>query len=117
MAPFARLKPSRTCAFTAWPPRGATTTATALSQKSAVRSKCKTPKVAASALLWQDFDDDGSLDLYVANDISDNVFCHNTGGKFEDISHPALVADYRSAMGLAAGDYDRDGDDDLFITH
>jgi tetratricopeptide (TPR) repeat protein len=67
--------------------------------------------------LWYDFDDDGWLDLYVANDVSDNVLYHNTGGKFEDISHQACVADYRSAMGLAAGDYDRDGDDDLFIGH
>lgn len=67
--------------------------------------------------LWHDFDDDGWLDIYVANDISDNVFYHNTGGRFTDISHPAWVADYRSAMGLAAGDYDRDGDDDLHITH
>jgi Tfp pilus assembly protein PilF len=67
--------------------------------------------------LWHDFDDDGWLDLYVANDVSDNVLYHNTGGKFEDISHQACVADYRSAMGLAVGDYDRDGDDDLFIGH
>src|SRR4029077_1532042 len=67
--------------------------------------------------LWHDFDDDGWLDLYVANDVSDNVLYHNIGGKFEDTSHQACVADYRSAMGLAAGDYDRDGDDDLFIGH
>jgi tetratricopeptide (TPR) repeat protein len=67
--------------------------------------------------LWHDFDDDGWLDLYVANDISDNVLYHNIHGKFEDISHQACVADYRSGMGLAAGDYDRDGDDDLFIGH
>ena len=67
--------------------------------------------------LWQDFDDDGWVDIYVANDVSDNVFFHNIGGKFEDISHQACVSDYRSGMGLAAGDYDRDGDDDLFIGH
>jgi tetratricopeptide (TPR) repeat protein len=67
--------------------------------------------------LWHDFDDDGWLDIYVANDVSDNVLYHNTGGKFEDISHQACVSDYRSGMGLAAGDYDRDGDDDLFIGH
>ena len=67
--------------------------------------------------LWHDFDDDGWLDLYVANDVSDNAFYHNTGGKFEEISHAAWVADYRSAMGLTAGDYDHDGDDDLYITH
>jgi enediyne biosynthesis protein E4 len=67
--------------------------------------------------LWHDFDDDGLLDLYVANDISDNAFYHNTGDGFEDISHPAFVADYRGAMGLAAADWNDDGDDDLFITH
>ncbi len=67
--------------------------------------------------LWHDFDQDGWLDLYVANDVSDNVLFHNVGGRFEDISHPALVADYRSAMGLAVGDYDRDGDDDMHVTH
>jgi enediyne biosynthesis protein E4 len=75
------------------------------------------PSGRSLGALWRDFDDDGWLDLYVANDISDNVLFHNTHAKFEDISHRALVADYRSAMGLAAGDFDRDGDDDLFITH
>jgi len=67
--------------------------------------------------LWHDLDDDGWLDLYVANDISDNVLYHNVGGSFEEISHAAWVADYRGAMGLAAGDWNRDGDDDLFISH
>lgn len=67
--------------------------------------------------LWHDFDQDGWLDLYVANDISDNVLYMNRQGRFEDRSHAAWVADYRGAMGLAAGDWNRDGDDDLFITH
>ncbi|MGZ8920412.1 MAG: FG-GAP-like repeat-containing protein, partial [Limisphaerales bacterium] len=75
------------------------------------------PSGRSLSALWHDFDDDGWQDLYVANDISDNVFYRNVGGKFVDISHPAWVADYRSAMGLTAGDYNRDGDDDLFITH
>ena len=67
--------------------------------------------------LWHDFDGDGWLDLYVANDISDNVMYRNLGGRFEDVSHPAWVADYRGAMGLAVGDWNRDGDDDLFVSH
>ena len=67
--------------------------------------------------LWQDFDDDGRLDLYVANDISDNALYLNRGETFEDVSLAAWVADYRGAMGLATGDWNRDGDDDLFVTH
>ena len=75
------------------------------------------PEGRSLSALWHDFDDDGWLDLYVANDISDNVLYHNVNGRFADISHPAWVADPRGAMGLAAGDWNRDGDDDLFITH
>jgi enediyne biosynthesis protein E4 len=75
------------------------------------------PNGKSLAAVWHDFDGDGWLDLYVANDVSDNVFFRNVNGTFEDISHPAWIADYRSAMGMAIGDWDRDGDDDLFITH
>ena len=67
--------------------------------------------------LWHDFDADGLLDLYVANDISDNALFLNRDGTFEDASLAAWVADYRGAMGLTAGDWNRDGDDDLFVTH
>jgi enediyne biosynthesis protein E4 len=67
---------------------------------------------------WVDFDEDGWPDLYVANDVTDNqLFRNRHDGTFEDISHPAHVADYRSAMGLAIGDWDGDQDADMFITH
>jgi tetratricopeptide (TPR) repeat protein len=67
--------------------------------------------------LWHDFNGDGWPDLYVANDISENKLYINRHGKFVDAGKDAWVEEYRGSMGLAAGDFDRDGDDDLFISH
>ena len=67
--------------------------------------------------LWHDFDGDGWPDLYVANDISENKLYLNRHGTFVDAGRSAWVEEYRGSMGLAAGDFDRDGDDDLFISH
>ena len=67
--------------------------------------------------LWHDFNGDGWPDLYVANDISENKLYINQRGKFVDAGKDAWVEEYRGSMGLAAGDFDRDGDDDLFISH
>lgn len=76
------------------------------------------PSGRSLAAAWCDLDQDGWLDLYIANDVSDNVLYHNLGeGRFQDISHNAWVADYRGAMGLALGDWDNDSDFDMFITH
>ena len=67
---------------------------------------------------WFDFDRDGRVDLYVANDVSANGVFRNMGdGTFADIGASSLAADYRGAMGLAVGDYEQDGDLDLFVTH
>ena len=67
---------------------------------------------------WLDVDGDGWPDLYVGNDVSDNVLFRNRhNGTFEDISHAAHVADYRSSMGIAVGDWNGDGRQDLFLTH
>jgi len=67
---------------------------------------------------WADLDNDGWVDLYVANDISWNSVFRNRGdGAFEDIGASSLAADYRSGMGLAVADFDNDLDQDVFITH
>lgn len=67
--------------------------------------------------LWHDFNGDGWPDLYVANDISENKLYLNQHGRFVDAGRDAWVEEYRGSMGLTAGDFDRDGDDDLFISH
>ncbi len=75
------------------------------------------PEGRSLSALWHDFDGDGWLDLYVANDISENKLYLNRHGRFIDAGRSAWVEEYRGSMGLAAGDFDRDGDDDLFISH
>jgi len=75
------------------------------------------PDGRSLSALWHDFDGDGRLDLYVANDISENKLYLNRNDRFVDAGRNAWVEEYRGSMGLAAGDFDRDGDDDLFISH
>ena len=68
--------------------------------------------------LFSDFDNDNDLDLYVANDTTTNHIYRNDGsGNFTDVSTASWAADFRGSMGLTAGDYDADGDIDLFMSH
>ena len=68
--------------------------------------------------IFSDFDADNDLDLYVANDTSVNhTYRNDGGGVFTDVSAESWAADFRGSMGLAAGDYDSDGDVDLFMSH
>jgi hypothetical protein len=70
-----------------------------------------------------DYDDDGWVDLYVANDTNPNFLYHNRGdGRFDSVglaSGAALNAEGRAqaGMGVDSGDYDGDGRLDLVVTN
>jgi enediyne biosynthesis protein E4 len=94
---------------------------------------------------WLDYDKDGRLDVFVANyvkwDAASDLWCsldgvsksyctpesykgtasklyRNAGGRFEDVSQKAGVADPTSkSLGIAVLDYDADGWPDLFIAN
>ncbi len=74
------------------------------------------------SVAWVDLDEDGKLDLVVANDSKPNYVYHNRGdGTFEEIgvlSGLGTNGDGRAQayMGMAIGDFDHDGRLDFFFT-
>jgi hypothetical protein len=85
------------------------------------------PETMVSGVALFDYDNDGWLDIYVVNgaqmtslDKSDPVFWnrlyHNLhDGTFEDVTEKAGVKGDSYDLGVAAADYDNDGDTDLFV--
>jgi hypothetical protein len=69
------------------------------------------------AAAWEDFDDDGDLDLYVANDFGRNNLYLNENGRFRDIAAAAGVEDISAGMGVTWGDVDGDGRADLHVSN
>ena len=66
---------------------------------------------------WGDYDNDGNLDLYVVNFQSINQLFHNKGdGTFEKIIIDPPEAAGGNSVGSTWGDFDNDGDLDLFVT-
>jgi enediyne biosynthesis protein E4 len=74
-------------------------------------------------VLWLDYDNDGCLDLYIANDSSPSLLYHNNcHGGFDEVAARAGVAysqDGReqAGMGIDSADYDHDGWPDIVKTN
>ena len=70
-----------------------------------------------------DFNGDGWLDIYVANDGEENqLWLNQRDGRFRNdgvLSGVSVNAEGQreAGMGVVAGDLDGDGDEDLFVTH
>jgi hypothetical protein len=77
----------------------------------------------ALGVVSADFDGDGWMDIYVANDGKENLLWMNQrNGTLRNmglLSGSALSGDGKpeGSMGVDAGDFDNDGDEDLYMTH
>ena len=84
---------------------------------------------------WFDYDGDGRIDLYLANGATlaavndwpasrgkapkavNRLYRNLGGGRFADVTAKAGVGDPRYSVQAVAGDYDNDGDSDLYVTN
>ncbi len=69
------------------------------------------------AAVWDDFDNDGDMDLYVANDFGRNNLYRNQQGRFADVAAASGTEDMAAGMGLAIEDYNKDGWIDIYVSN
>ena len=87
------------------------------------------PETIGSGGAFFDYDIDGDLDLYLVNSgdltrtdsegtYTSILYCNNGDGTFTDVTDAAGVGNSGYyGMGAACGDYDNDGDPDLYVTN
>jgi hypothetical protein len=94
--------------------------------------------IASHAAAWGDFDNDGRLDVFVCGEYATStddrpdgyatevttdprnrcrLYRNNGDGTFTDVAERAGVRNERYAKGAACGDYDGDGDLDLYVAN
>jgi hypothetical protein len=72
---------------------------------------------AGLANVWGDFDNDGDLDCYVTNDGPNpgDLFINDGDGSFTQDLTSVVATEAGPHYGVTVGDYDRDGDLDLYV--
>jgi enediyne biosynthesis protein E4 len=85
------------------------------------------PETVGAGCAFLDYDNDGWMDIYLVNSgpsdfftppapLKNALYRNNHDGSFTDVTDKAGVAGGRFGMGVAAADYDGDGNIDLYIT-
>ena len=88
------------------------------------------PAYPSQSAAWADYDSDGDLDLFSCSEsmpespevgaavvFPSRLFRSNGDGAFTDVANAAGVANLRYCKGSAWGDYDNDGDPDLYVSN
>ncbi|HEX8139113.1 MAG TPA: CRTAC1 family protein [Pyrinomonadaceae bacterium] len=85
------------------------------------------PETVGAGCAFFDYDNDGWMDIYLVNSgrsdfytptvsLRNALYVNNRDGTFRDVTEKAGVAGGGFGMGVAAGDYDADGWQDLYVT-
>src|SRR5947207_2636647 len=85
------------------------------------------PETVGACCVFFDYDNDGWMDIYLVNSgpsdfytptkpLKNALYHNNHDGTFTDVTNKAGVAGGTFGMGAAAGDYDGDGWQDLYVT-
>src|ERR1700687_1261660 len=84
------------------------------------------PETLGSGVAFIDYDHDGWPDIFLVNGsdwpghtqkhTTPKLYHNNHDGTFTDVNHKAGLDVEMYGMGVAVGDYDNDGYDDLFVT-
>jgi hypothetical protein len=85
------------------------------------------PEIMTGGGAWLDYDGDGDLDLYLVQagtldsdaegGPGNHLYRNDGSGRFVDSTRSARVGDTGYGMGATVGDFDGDGDPDLYVTN